>query len=124
MKYSKCLCVLICCLSQFLGIYCDCSVDTCQWEPWQQWRSCNGECGGGSQTRLRELCCKSEFVRGRYLTQQCLDDCGIKDWNDFYDYKLCTGQCYNRGKYNGLICDCRQGSTGNCCEYGMLEIVP
>ena len=89
---------------------CPKGIDTCDWLNWKAWGSCSRTCGGGRQSRSRELCCKAELD-----FDECIDDCGIP--RDSREYQGCNQIC-NNGAYCNGICNCPYYIYGRCCESG------
>jgi hypothetical protein len=75
-----------------------CPVD-CELEEWSDWAECTRECGGGAQTRSRNIKTKPVFG-GKGCdpltdaqpcnTESCDKDCGLLDWTD---WNPCSSAC-------------------------------
>ncbi|XP_052788825.1 uncharacterized protein LOC128223590 [Mya arenaria] len=93
----------------------DCPVSRCQWFPWKSWSDCSRTCGGGTRSRSRLFCCKSNLASD---IAACLSDCG-RDPNDrsgFHDYGKCNTWCYNGGTVSTNGCNCPDLYYGYCCD--------
>ena len=78
----------------------ECCPVNCRWGSWSKFDSCSVTCGGGNQTRSREIevpesCggsgCEGETTESRTCGERCCPvDCVWGEWSDFHQ---CTATC-------------------------------
>jgi uncharacterized protein YegL len=102
-----------------------CPVD-CELEEWSDWAECTRECGGGAQTRSRNIKTKPVFG-GKGCdpltdaqpcnTQSCDKDCGLLDWTD---WNPCSSACGGGAQARFRDEDIQkpaEGLNGKCPDY-------
>ena len=79
-----------------------CAADAdCEVSEWTQWDACDKTCGGGQQTRQRQVVrnpeaggrmCPSELIELRGCSQAPCDrrDCAVSDWAE---WSTCAASC-------------------------------
>ncbi|XP_056023169.1 uncharacterized protein LOC130046342 isoform X2 [Ostrea edulis] len=84
------------------------NVTVCDQLQWSEWTTCSQSCGGGSQTRKRDICGLPEWGE-----EEVEDRC----WKPLrIEHRFCNTECLNDGMYVGDVCTCKPGKTGICCE--------
>ncbi|XP_077968014.1 uncharacterized protein LOC120327058 isoform X2 [Styela clava] len=77
-----------------------CCPVNCAWGAWSDWSQCSRKCGGGTQSRGRDIlvpkfCGGNDCVGQNTQTQNCNEQCCPVDckWNQWSDWNTCTKTC-------------------------------
>ena len=87
----------------------------CSLSSWNAWSACDRTCGGGRQTRYRQMCSLPVMDFTQHVAM-----CD-KKLSDFVEYKNCSQTCSEYGNWshesNKCVCD-DASIAGRCCTIG------